>query len=794
MALYEVCAAKGEHLTLLELDSPDVITPIIVAADRSVAVGSVVNAEVVDVDGEFIAEIKQVIGTFITLTAKGKSDTWSLVGNGLTLSLAQAGGVSTGRVQALCARGGRFLLIDATATPAGRWENIRDVAVWEQGLDNEALAAALSSEMARGFVNPYTFVPWPSSDATNRREPAGHSHLAPDRFSGSVRVTGTTTTPLLIRGGVAPQTFPRRTRTNPHGGIDRELIVPGSSLKGAVRSLHETLVGGCLRVVDTEFVPVYRDSAAVKPESWQLAVVGPIDRFGIPEHVTLCDEVVHVNAEFLAIALGGVSKVVTGATVNIDSAPRDRGRGSYERPRQASVSKGTDWVVLMTDSGARSGGHPYYAAVGRPGNGTAAVRLAAWADYQKSATGSDDVRRANQHSASSRNASVKFPRNGSEIGTRHTTAGDLYEGEVVWVDALTSGGETEVRKISRSYLWRSAGKGSLGERVPPWAKPCSDHTLLCNTCRVFGSADVENNDDDGAADQRSYAGHVRIGDSIFDPNTVTQTVRLAPLGAPRLGAGQFTLQNRPGNHLAGKPELQPLRNWGSPLDSGGHRLVRGRKYYWQGDPKVQHPQRSDPYDGGGGENNMISEAEVVPTNATFSSMVTFENLSLPELGGLLASVQPSLVLKPVTPVLPGTKTPIPGTADPVIHARIGGGKPFGFGTVSMHISDFRVHTASSRYLNEDPPEVTINDAVVAFVTDVNPISKEIWPDLTACLQMHHVDPTKISYPPSQSLSNPAKAVIAKTFWKNSSGHLKPMVSLPGPPRNINQYMTIVKEN
>ncbi|MFC7617294.1 hypothetical protein ACFQV2_31595 [Actinokineospora soli] len=60
-------------------------------------------------------------------------------------------------------------------------------------------------------------------------------------------------------------------------------------MKGAVRSLHETVAGGCVRVFDGEFVPRYRD-AAVRSVIGDvvLAVVHRMFPEGPPE-VMLCE-------------------------------------------------------------------------------------------------------------------------------------------------------------------------------------------------------------------------------------------------------------------------------------------------------------------------------------------------------------------------------------------------------------------------------------------------------------------------------------------------------------------------
>ena len=63
-------------------------------------------------------------------------------------------------------------------------------------------------------------------------------------LSGSFIVTWKFTSPFQAPGGPSGTTV---------------LRLPGSSVKGAVRSLHETLAGGCLRVFDEDFIPSYRD-------------------------------------------------------------------------------------------------------------------------------------------------------------------------------------------------------------------------------------------------------------------------------------------------------------------------------------------------------------------------------------------------------------------------------------------------------------------------------------------------------------------------------------------------------
>src|SRR5258708_30438778 len=73
-------------------------------------------------------------------------------------------------------------------------------------------------------------------------------------FAGVLDVTVTARTPLLIGGigaeGAEVRGLPRRQ--------DGTVMIPGSGLMGAVRSLHEALTGSCLRVVHIALRPVRR--------------------------------------------------------------------------------------------------------------------------------------------------------------------------------------------------------------------------------------------------------------------------------------------------------------------------------------------------------------------------------------------------------------------------------------------------------------------------------------------------------------------------------------------------------
>lgn len=166
------------------------------------------------------------------------------------------------------------------------------------------------------FVNPYTFAPLPTR--VERREAPGHRLKAGERrYSGWIEVAYTLQTPMLLPRGEAGRASKL---------ADGRIRIPGSSLKGAVRSLHEALFNGCFRVVDLDFVPSYRDSA-VNPElrehqqggtgGWRLALVTASDT-GSPTQVRLCGERTYwVEAGRLASRFPGQRVPTSGDVIDL---------------------------------------------------------------------------------------------------------------------------------------------------------------------------------------------------------------------------------------------------------------------------------------------------------------------------------------------------------------------------------------------------------------------------------------------------------------------------------------------
>lgn len=145
------------------------------------------------------------------------------------------------------------------------------------------------------FINPYNFIALPK-DGTVRGEKRQGGLL-----TGYIDYTIETKTPLFIPNTTNNNAFPGKAKgVADHqsydffsyeilpGGTDRSKafsapVIPGSELRGLVRSLYETVTNSCLRVVTTENQPVRRSSSPDKPG---LIVRTGEDGFRLCENVT----------------------------------------------------------------------------------------------------------------------------------------------------------------------------------------------------------------------------------------------------------------------------------------------------------------------------------------------------------------------------------------------------------------------------------------------------------------------------------------------------------------------------
>jgi CRISPR-associated protein (TIGR03986 family) len=326
----------------------------------------------------------------------------------------------------------------------------------------------------------------------------------------------------------------------------------------------------------------------------------------------------------------------------------------------------------------------------------------------------------------------------------------------------------------------------MSDRIPDAVRTCNDPWDLCLSCRLFGAAHTASAEPGREADQHSYAGHLRIGDAIAEGIT-TSRVRLAPLGAPRPGAGQFYLQIPRTDPASDETEL-PAAYWGSEQDRSALRQVRGRKFYWNGDPAVQRPPRHLARPGQRNE-AMTGERTLVPAGTCFRQDIAFDNVSRAELGSVLLTLLPRLVL----PRTEGRQT-----ADYLL--RLGGGKPLGLGSCAVEVTNLQWQDSRQRYLGQQLVGQSAEDFFDPVVGDVARLAgHEVllhWPMLSRILRADGVDPELIWYPLGGEWADERNRDRSFRFFARTNGrhlerHTEPIRPLPDPSPDHDQRLPAV---
>ena len=118
-------------------------------------------------------------------------------------------------------------------------------------------------------MNPYDFVRVDWSRPPERHKPMWHHRLVGQDgqrlYAGQIEVDVFAETPLFIpeRNASQDPKKPAQFIQNRRG----EYIIPGSSLKGMLRCLVETLGNGCFTLFDGKYEPIYRDRRQVGYEA-----------------------------------------------------------------------------------------------------------------------------------------------------------------------------------------------------------------------------------------------------------------------------------------------------------------------------------------------------------------------------------------------------------------------------------------------------------------------------------------------------------------------------------------------
>ncbi len=253
------------------------------------------------------------------------------------------------------------------------------------------------------------------------------------------------------------------------------------------------------------------------------------------------------------------------------------------------------------------------------------------------------------------------------------------DGELVYARIKRKGNGNRVVLLAPVSWPRVAYGHKVSELLPPHLHKESDGSLLDPASRVFGWVQGEK-EGEGA-----YAGRVKFSHAFLQPGKSKEVkeMTLAILGSPKPTTTRFYLVNR----RTGRPQ-----NGRSAQEAGydGYNKLRGRKMYRHFMPDEKHMLSDDRSD----QNRTIQGAE--GAGAKFTFKVRFENLAPVELGALLWSL----------------------TLGGKGYHKVGYGKPLGFGSAEITITNVSLYDLVARYrsLKSDGLQELSEERQAALIT------------------------------------------------------------------------------
>lgn len=533
------------------------------------------------------------------------------------------------------------------------------------------------------FVNPYHFV----SLERNCRKNIDYrkQRKAKGVLTGRLKCEMKTLTPIFIpnsssiyetdKGEKCSDVFGKRTKDNgiiksydffsytplpaaPFGEtpIAPEPVIPGSEIRGVIRSAFEAVTNSCLSTIDDEQVLYKRVTTSGKPGRlvyengrWKIQ---KCERIGISFRPTRGDR--HDFSK-------DIKTLKEGQEVYIKKGHKyktKRGYPAFTVVDDVSRSGKNGFVKGYFHMGEPFGKRKHHESVFVP-TGEEDIEIDEFAvkNYVKNLELYKD-KTVNLHFKKGEHSGY------NQIFVKNKPLAALNK-SLVYYDKDE---QSKNYYLSPSAIGREVFYNTLTKIVDDY-KPCLKLNELCCACSLFGIAGKGE-----AATSRVRFTDAHVRDKEENPDDYYHGIRiLKELASPKLSATEFYLGKNP--EYADTWNYDYAVNW-RPQKSGIREYkprIRGRKFYW-------HQPHGDPFIKKEDEQNfdVVSERNVavrpLQEEKYFEFDIYFNNITTQELGKLLWVLQI-------------------GQNKANAH-KIGMGKPIGLGSVRISVSDVFVRTVS----------------------------------------------------------------------------------------------------
>lgn len=498
-------------------------------------------------------------------------------------------------------------------------------------------------DLANSFINPYTFVTVKTSSTCS--EASGETQGDMLDVKEDEIVTGKLTcrlylkTPLIIPD--PDKSFPDQNKAKhlhyPFMKVDGKCIIPGSSIRGPVRSIYETVTNSCFSTMQEHQRITARTKQPFAPgvlfiENREMKLY-PATRYRVS------------SAKIKSEWRYGEHLNFFGSSKSIEN-------------RNGNTITVYDFEDTIDNCDKKSIMKEGYLFIGEKISGKKYESIFVIDNWVNTVGTSDEIKKAYEDMKHAvdvyQNESVNRNLHDSHWGYRHINFEDFENGQIEGLPIWYKKDETTIY-LSPACIGRFTYRRTMEDLLPD-NKPCDGSGPLCKACSLFGM--VRRSKDGSTEDGYSGLGsHLRFGDAkLIEPsgdNNIKdhlKEITLEELSSPKPSYLPFYLNTS---------------DFTKGYDGDGA-TIKGRKFYWHHYPDTTtNPDK--------GERNATMEALVGP--AEFEFTVYFDEITKKQLRELEC-------------VLCLGENDENGD----LCYKIGHGKPLGYGSVKICVTSEEVRT------------------------------------------------------------------------------------------------------
>ncbi len=512
-----------------------------------------------------------------------------------------------------------------------------------------------------GIINPYTFVPVEKTVTRNKENKSNPLRTGVLHCSLYVK------SPLAIPDTDRPSEDQKGHKTYPFYQLNDSYAIPGSSIRGMLRSVHETVTNSCMVTLKKD---TFLSRRVAPKDAYNPGILkeedGKYVLYKAKRYVVLIDRYKPLdnNKQYFSLSDRKIKGHKTGDVVAFDSIPSDHvknGRIIWEDGGIVTkIGEGTQKGILFIGEriGNKHGESIFEQSdkidVSPDVIAAAYARLkATWAMYNDEGINKN------------------FDK--THFGYKGHEKLNPSDGVPLW---YSYDKENDMLHFSYASIGRTMYQNTVNDLVGQGkdTKPCDRHNR-CESCGLFGTV----------GDSETGSGmvsKVRVCDAKALARPQTELVTLQELGTPRNSYLPFYMKNY---------------KEGSDYDTRGAEIA-GRKYYWhhkEPNPKNKTFQANE-------KAKRNTTMELVQPGAKFSFDIFYDGITDEQFEQLLWTITI------------GENKP-----DSTLCHRLGHGRPLGLGSVKLAVDSCTERTfdgADYHVFPVDIPEQISEDAVQSSKT------------------------------------------------------------------------------